>query len=1123
MTPRQKKKVEILEPENLDEASTTELLSKNGSEFAGVHPDPWYKSLFRYRNRRDVSLFWMEKWFILLHSGQLYALLWILYFDYWPHWWLVWTRNLLFFNLDYATWKLGFSKEMSDIRYNRYASFWVFAAAAVIGTRFLLNYLFVAHSRLRRNGVLKAHCFALLNMFEQAMYMPLTWNLSRFLFCDNETHGMVGFNNPDKCWENLHLTVYLFCLLSLCIVALWPVIRWTSSVKSQVVSDDHFAHERFVQQKEYEYLLNLNEHWMTGRFYLFSSYTSEAVYRSVYISWCKMIASLIVAYANRSMKASTMAFSLALLVPALKDTLYPPYRCSSTNRMHYIALWSLIINVFYGTMKIFEIPGFFFLDSNVNMSLRVIDTLATCLCGIVLIQIALIRWKLYIRSTGVDDSAEHYGVGEVKWPVTDYLAFTLETQFETWIKEIRSAARYLEDAAQRPKEFIDVQQLAVELATMRHLATLAHESNHILSNTIDDLIHDLVDLYNAVRGRSLLEVDDVAIEELVSSSEQLSRTGILPTRSDDKRMSFGTIARSLESGWGMSELNDAPLRARPQTSDARGVFRSQFINSQASSAPSPFSQLGPSRGRAGQPVPSLLSAFSEYGGGTGRVGRGLRGGRRPTDMPQLQGLERRKAVVRVLAKYMQIRDRAMSLVPPAKRRWLFIWLGLRIAQRVLRGTFPPEDEFLRMAAKLEDRGSQSGSEAPSLTDAAGHTEDQGRDRGAGAAANFSLGSSLRHTVVDAFDRVEKGVHILLGQDEVVPDYLRHEHTMLLRRLLQLLHLRAQGTVTALGMIRALRRVKGIKRRKLKTPITNSAEYPASGPLLGGLPAARPDPPVRQEPALGSLSRIAEGDEHASGSDTPASTPSLRHHHPQRPARPTTGPQLASPSSVASDAVSAPGRHSRTGSSSTLGPGVFPPESHYDSPQLPLSLPSSSSSSSPSPASGSSSGDDSGEEDAAELFVGAGVFPASSDSDSDSTSSSEGSLLSRTRRRQQRKKLGAGHSHAGEDGIVVSKVVRGLRLKTSDFVEVLVRYVCNYGFDPLQELNEAFALLDQEGNGRLSTKELRSGLKGLKEDLSSRAIRHIISEADMDADGYVSLQDFRTMMMEKVDDRFYDLQ
>lgn len=66
----------------------------------------------------------------------------------------------------------------------------------------------------------------------------------------------------------------------------------------------------------------------------------------------------------------------------------------------------------------------------------------------------------------------------------------------------------------------------------------------------------------------------------------------------------------------------------------------------------------------------------------------------------------------------------------------------------------------------------------------------------------------------------------------------------------------------------------------------------------------------------------------------------------------------------------------------------------------------------------------------------------------------------------------------------------------------------------EEIRESFRVFDKDGNGFISTHELRHVLNNLGEKLNDLEIEEIICDIDIDGDGQINYQEFFTMMTAK---------
>ena len=65
-----------------------------------------------------------------------------------------------------------------------------------------------------------------------------------------------------------------------------------------------------------------------------------------------------------------------------------------------------------------------------------------------------------------------------------------------------------------------------------------------------------------------------------------------------------------------------------------------------------------------------------------------------------------------------------------------------------------------------------------------------------------------------------------------------------------------------------------------------------------------------------------------------------------------------------------------------------------------------------------------------------------------------------------------------------------------------------------EIINAFRVFDTESNGLISNQKLAHIIRTLGETLTDKEIEEIISEADVDGDGFINYEEFVRMMMAK---------
>lgn len=99
--------------------------------------------------------------------------------------------------------------------------------------------------------------------------------------------------------------------------------------------------------------------------------------------------------------------------------------------------------------------------------------------------------------------------------------------------------------------------------------------------------------------------------------------------------------------------------------------------------------------------------------------------------------------------------------------------------------------------------------------------------------------------------------------------------------------------------------------------------------------------------------------------------------------------------------------------------------------------------------------------------------------------------------------------------LVQEIIGSEAREEIDFPEFLTIMAKNVrALDTEEEIREAFKVFDRNGDGFVSTAELRHVMTTLGEKLTHDEVDEMIREADRDGDGQINYEEFVTMMTSK---------
>merc|ERR1712048_1513857 len=85
-----------------------------------------------------------------------------------------------------------------------------------------------------------------------------------------------------------------------------------------------------------------------------------------------------------------------------------------------------------------------------------------------------------------------------------------------------------------------------------------------------------------------------------------------------------------------------------------------------------------------------------------------------------------------------------------------------------------------------------------------------------------------------------------------------------------------------------------------------------------------------------------------------------------------------------------------------------------------------------------------------------------------------------------------------------------KIDFDEFLAMLTRKANTDQFE--DDMQKAFKVFDKGNRGKIGVNELREIMLGLGEDLSDEQLNMMIKEIDSDGDGYVTFEDFKSVML-----------
>jgi len=432
------------------------------------------------RERRQVSMFWEEKLALVLFFLQMHALIWLQCYQYYPLKWREWWRWTLLFILDvhHLIRDSGGSNTASDSMVH---SVFILALALASVAMYLLLKHTVYADRVAGSTAPDRHWVSFMRfqrwslLWAEFLFVPLMLLWSRSWTCGSQNQ-LFWLQSTWTCWEGPHIVLFfVVSIVSLSFCGGLMALLYTRT-KRLLVFHDPVLHERYLQAREMEYLLGVNNLYEYTSFYFMGSFKRAWAWNRL-IQLVQKVLVTVLLLALGTMNAGDHLILQAVLIlvlisgPPCLNFLWRTYRCPSSNALK--AVLDMIL-FFTCVMNVIEANpvGFVssFIDPNTFSAMMLLVNMVGIGGGAVVILYVLTRGKMAQARALVAGSAVSI---DLFWPVSEMDLWALHKAVPELLSTLNAGKKLLDDARGTAEEFYPRQHLLEAVNAMR---TLLHES-----------------------------------------------------------------------------------------------------------------------------------------------------------------------------------------------------------------------------------------------------------------------------------------------------------------------------------------------------------------------------------------------------------------------------------------------------------------------------------------------------------------------------------------------------------------------------------------------------------------------------------------------------------------------
>lgn len=355
--------------------------------------------------------------------------------------------------------------------------------------------------------------------------VPIVLALLRPFVCEPPTAPGAGteyvmaFDTSQKCLTAVHIfAVVMFGLIAgTFVVGLY--FSFAHMVHPHTVYKQSENHERYIQQKESEYLLGINKDYIVFHYAFFFSFRRPFVHFRLYRFTEKILLILAYLFLQQRMIQTTV-FWLVTMVFGIFYTIARPFRAPASNIVLLICQYTVCLNTLLLAAKGTKFEAAAFLNSQLSVMLWVLNAIGFVLALAVFV------------GAGIISGCNPLVIDPINQPRVNR-----GEDVRRWVKVIKDCNDYIRVNAIRPYEFLIVTPLENQLRVLAQCFHEAELADHVLQFTLLDVAQEAEYFLEQVREKNLLP--NTTLEEaLVGARPLLDRVDETMAMVQPKRKRF---------------------------------------------------------------------------------------------------------------------------------------------------------------------------------------------------------------------------------------------------------------------------------------------------------------------------------------------------------------------------------------------------------------------------------------------------------------------------------------------------------------------------------------------------------------------------------------------------------